>query len=58
MSKMDKLILVPKGLGAQKSLHNMAKYANYPMDELRIDFYMKMVRTLTRRKPLYVAVVS
>jgi hypothetical protein len=56
-------------LGAPKSLFDKAKYANYPVDELKIDFYMKMVWTLTRRgnkmfnifggiKPLYVGVVS
>ena len=69
ISRMDKLFQVPEGLGASKSLYDEAKYANYPADELRMDFYLRMMRTLTRRgdcifnvfggsKPIYAAMVS
>jgi hypothetical protein len=69
ISRMDKLFQVPDGLGSSKCLYDEAKYANYPADELRMEFYMRMLRTLTRRgdcifnvfggsKPLYAAMVS
>ena len=69
MSRIDKLFQVPEGLGNQKHLYDEAKYANYPADELRMDFYLRMMRTLTRRgdtifnvfggtKPIYAALVS
>ena len=69
ISRMDKLFQLPEGLGASKSLYYEAKYANYPADELRMDFYLRMMRTLTRRgdcifnvfggsKPIYAAMVS
>ena len=49
ISRMDKLFQVLEGLDANKSLYDEAKYANYPADELRMDFYLRMMRTLTRR---------
>ena len=63
ISQMDKLFQVPKGLGANKSLYNEAKYANYPADELR------MMKMLTKKgdcifnifrglKPIYATMVS
>lgn len=69
MSKMDKFFHVPIGIGTQKSLYDMAKYANYHVDELRMDFYLKMMRTLAqlrghyiqhiwRTKPIYTMLVS
>jgi hypothetical protein len=46
-----------------------AKYTNYPLDEMWMEFYLKMMRTLTRKKdcifnilggskPMYAAMVS
>lgn len=69
MSRMDKLFQVPEGLGNSKCLYDEAKYANYPADELRMDFYLRLMRMLTKRgdsifnvfggsKPMYAALVS
>lgn len=69
MLRMEKIFQVPDGLGTQKCLYDEAKYANYPSDELRMEFYLKMMRTFTRRgdtifnifggsKPIYAAMVS
>lgn len=69
MSRMDKLFQVPEGLGNQRCLYDEAKYANYPADELRMEFYLRIMRTLTRRgdsifnifggtKPIYAALVG
>jgi hypothetical protein len=46
MSKMYKVLHV---LGQSKSLYNKTKFTNYPTDEFRMDFYMKMTRTLIRK---------
>lgn len=53
MSKMDKFFHIPIGIGTQKSLYDMAKYANYHVDELRMDFYLKMMRTLAQLVDIY-----
>lgn len=69
MSKMDKLFQVLEGLGSSKCFCDEAKYANYHVDELWMDFYLSLMRTLTRRgdfifnfiggsKPIYIALVS
>ena len=66
---MEKLFQVPKGLGASKSLYDEAKYTNYTADELRMEFYLRIMRALTRRgdsifnvfggsKPIYAGMVS
>jgi hypothetical protein len=68
IGRMDRLFQVPEGLGTNKSLYDEAKYANYPTDELRMEFYLRMMRTLTRRgdfifnifggsKPIFAAMV-
>ena len=51
ISRMDKLFQFPERLGANKCLYDEAKYANYPTVELRMEFYLQMMRTLTRRGP-------
>ena len=67
--KMDKVFQVTEGLGNSKSLYDEAKYANYTGDELRMEFYLHVLRTLTRRgdtifnvfggsKPMYAGLVS
>lgn len=58
-----------RGLGTQKSLYNKAKFVNYPMDEFRMKFYLKMMMTLICKrntkftifegtKPIYVVLVN
>lgn len=67
--RMEKVFQVPEGLGNVKSLYDEAKYANYTGDELRMDFYLQVLRSLTRRgdtiinvfggtKPMYAGLVS
>lgn len=67
--KMETLFQVPEGLGGSRGLYDEAKYANYPTDELRMDFYLRMLRSLTKRgdfifnvfggsKIIYAALVS
>ena len=46
---MEKLFQLPEGLGASRNLYDEAEYASYPADELRMDFYLRMMRTLTKR---------
>lgn len=46
---MEKLFVVPEGLGGNKSLYDKAKYANYPADELRMEFYLRILRKLTKK---------
>lgn len=69
ITQMEKIFQVPEGLGSSKCMYDEAKYANYPSNELRMDFYLRMMRTLIRRgdcifnvfggcKPLYAAMVS
>jgi hypothetical protein len=64
-----KILQVLEGLGGSRSMYDEAKYANYPSDELRMDFYLRMMRTFTRRgdcifnvfggsKQIFVGVVS
>ena len=48
--KMETLFQVPEGLGGSRGLYNESKYANYPTDELRMDFYLRMLRSLTKRR--------
>jgi hypothetical protein len=31
-------------------MYDEAKYANYPSDKLRMEYYLKMMRILTRRR--------
>ena len=40
LHRMKKFFQVPEGLGASKSLYDKAKYASYPADELRMEFYL------------------
>ena len=67
--KMDNLFQVPDGAGDNKALYEESKYALYHADELRMDFYLKMMKLLTRRgdcifnvfggsKPMFAALVS
>ena len=49
ITRMEKIFQVLEGLGANKCFYDEAKYANYPTDELRMEFYLRMMRTLTRR---------
>lgn len=69
ITRIEKLFQVLEGLGTNKCLYDEAKYANYPMNELRTEFYLRMMRTLTRRgdcifnvfkgsKHVYAAMVS
>ena len=69
IAQMENLFQVPEGLGTSKSLYDEAKYANYPADELQMEFYLRMMRTLTKKedcifnvfggsKPVFVAMVS
>ena len=69
LHRMEKLFQVPDGLGASKSLYNEAKYAIYPEQELRMEFYLRIMRVLTRRgdtifnifggtKPIFAGMVS
>lgn len=47
--KMAKVFQVPEGLGTMKSLYNESKYANYTGSELRMDFYLQVLRSLTHK---------
>ena len=59
-----------KGWATIRSLYDEAKYANYPADELRMEFYLRMMRTPTTKrrfrifnvfggsKPVFTAMVS
>ena len=69
INRVEKLFQVPEGMGMSKSLYDEAKYANYPEGELRMEFYMRMMRNFTRRgdfvfnvfggsKPIFAALVS
>jgi hypothetical protein len=69
LTRMEKLFQVRDGMGASKSLYDEAKYAMYPADELRMEFYLRIMRALTRRgdaifnifggtKPIFVGMVS
>ena len=69
LTRMDKLFQIPEGLRTSKSLYDEAKYANYYEQELRMEFYLRMMRTFTKRgdfifnifggaKPMYAAMVS
>jgi hypothetical protein len=69
LTRMEKLFQVREGLGASKSLYDEAKYAIYLADELRMEFYLRIMRALTRRgdaifnifgstKPIYAGMVS
>ena len=66
---MEKFFQVPEGLGTSRSLYDEAKYANHPTDELWMEFYLRMMRILTKRrdcilnvfggsKPIFAAMVS
>ena len=69
MSRMEKIFSIPEVPGIDKGLFEEAKYANFPTDELRMEFYLRILRTLTRRgdcvfnvfggsKPIHAGVVS
>ena len=69
INRMEKLFQVAEGVGASKSLYDEAKYTNYTSDELRMEFYLRIMRALTRRgdyifnvfggsKPVYAGMVS
>lgn len=69
MSRMTEFLQAPKGLRTSKFLFDKAKYANYLADELRMDFYLKIMKTLMSggdsicklfggSKRIYVAMVS
>ena len=69
LTQMKKLFQIPKGLGASNSLYDEAKYANYHSDELRMEFYVRIMRAFTRRgdcifnvfggtKPIFAGMVS
>jgi hypothetical protein len=69
LTRMEKLFQVRDGMGASKSLYDEAKYAMYPADELRMEFYLRIMRALTRRgdaifnifggtKPIFAGMVS
>jgi hypothetical protein len=69
INRIEKIFQVPEGLDASKSLYDEAKYMNYPSDELRMEFYFKILRALTRRgdcifnvfggsKPMFAGMVS
>ena len=66
---MEKLFQVPKGLGLSRSLYDEAKCANYLANELRMEIYLRMMKTLTKRRdyifnvfggsrPVFAAMVS
>jgi len=67
--RMEKLFSIPEVLGTHKSLYDESKYANYPADELRMEFYIRILRRLTNRgdtifnifggsKPIFAGMVS
>ena len=69
ITRMQKLFQVPEGQGSSKSLYDEAKYANYHSDELRMEFYLRIMRAFTRRgdcifnvfggtKPIFAGMVS
>ena len=69
ISRMESLFQVPDALGNDKRYYDEAKYANYPAGELRMDFYLRVLRVLTQRgdcifnvfggsKMVYAALVS
>lgn len=49
IARMNKLFQVPKGLGTSMTLYNKAKYANYPADKLRMEFYLQIMETATTK---------
>jgi len=69
ITRTEKIFQVLEGLGANKSLYDEARYANYPCKELRMEFYLRMMRALMRRgdcilnvfggsKPMFAGMVS
>ena len=42
MSRMDKIFTIHEGSRLNKSLYYEAKYANYPADALRMEFYLRI----------------
>ncbi len=69
ITRMQTIFAVPDGTGDSKALYDEAKYAKYPAEELRMEFYLRMMRTLTNRgdcifnvfggaKPMYAGLVS
>ena len=69
VNRMEKLLQVSEGLGDIKSFYDEANYANYPSDELRMDFYVRMMKSMTKRgdyifnifggaKPMFSTLVS
>lgn len=69
LHRMEKLFKVPDGLGNSPSLYDESKYAMYPSDELRMGFYIDIMKKLTSRgdtvfnvfggtKPMFAGMVS
>lgn len=63
--RMEKLFQVPEGLGASKCLYDEAKYTNYLVDELRMEFYLRMTRRrdsiiniFAGSKPIYASMIN
>ena len=68
MSRMKSVFSIQEGTPMCDGLSEESKYANYPADEFRMEFYLYLLRTLTKRgdnifnvfggtKPMYVAMV-
>lgn len=49
LHQMEALFEVPDETGNSKSLYDEAKYAMYPSDELRMEFYIRILKSLTSR---------
>lgn len=68
MSRMKSVFSIQEGTPMCDGLSEESKYANYPADEFRMEFYLYLLRTLTKRgdsvfnvfggtKPMYAAMV-
>ena len=68
MSRMERSSRYRRGSAMCDGLSEESKYANYPTDEFRMEFYLYMLRTLTKRgdsvfnvfggtKPIHAAMV-
>lgn len=66
---MEKLFQVLEGMDTSKSLYDEAKYAFYPSDELQMEFYQRIMKSMTwrgdnifnifgRSKPMVTGMVS
>ena len=68
MSRMKSVFSIQEGTPMCDGLSEESKYANYPAEEFRMEFYLYLLRTLTKRgdnifnifggtKPMYAAMV-